>query len=142
MTAIQQPSTRLQYGERPGVPGMYLGLFHGRRNPKEQMSDWGFAGPVLGPLQYCHTTYMAFVHLHFVSGGDARTCCNSSYLEVELEVGENMIEFEGAYYEDWTVLVVSPEECRRPDYAFRSKPRTNAHQWHNNFSSAQSPKNT
>ena len=70
------------------------------------MDDWGFAGPVLGPLNYCHTTYMAYVHLKIVNGQDARICCNSDHLDVDLEVVEDMIQFEGAYYGDWTVLFV------------------------------------
>lgn len=129
---------RLQYGERPSQAGMYLGLFHGRRSRQEDMDDWGFAGPVLGPLSYCHTTYMAYVRLRFLRGQDARACCNTSHLEVDLAVVEDMIHFEGAYYGDWTVFFVTPEECRRPDDAFRNKPRVNLYQWHDHLKSAPS----
>lgn len=128
---------RLQYGERPTQPGMYLGLFHGRNSRKEDMNDWGFAGPVLGPLGYCHTTYMAHMHLRFLHGQDARICCNSGHLSVDLEVVEDMIHFEGAYYGDWTVFFVAPDECRRPDDAFRNKPRINVYQWHDHLKSTQ-----
>jgi hypothetical protein len=128
---------RLQYGERPTQSGMYLGLFHGRNSRKENMDDWGFAGPVLGPLSYCHTTYMAHMRLRFICGQDARICCNSAHLEVDLAVVEDMIHFEGAYYGDWTVFFVAPEECRRPDDAFRNKPRINLYQWHEHSNNAQ-----
>lgn len=57
-------------------------------------------------------------------------------LAVDLEVVEDMIHFEGAYYGDWTVFFVAPEECRRPDDAFRNKPRVNAYQWHNHLNAA------
>ncbi|MGI9218286.1 MAG: hypothetical protein ACR2JA_14965 [Hydrogenophaga sp.] len=139
MNPTESTPQRLQYGERPTYPGMYLGLFHGRNNRKENMDDWGFAGPVLGPLIYCHTTYMAHVHLYFVNSQDARACCNSGHLAVNLEVVEDMIHFEGAYYGDWTVFYVSPEECRRPDDAFRKKPRINMHQWHDYLKSVPNP---
>lgn len=101
------------------------------------MDDWGFAGPVLGPLTYCHTTYMTHVRLRFTWGQDARICCNSGHLEVDLAVVEDMIQFEGAYYGDWTVFFVAPEECRRPDDAFRNKPRVNLYQWHDHSKSTQ-----
>lgn len=137
MSPTNTTPQRLQYGERPTQPGMYLGLFHGRNSRKEDMDDWGFAGPVLGPLNYCHTTYMAYVNLQFVNGQDARICCNSGHLAVDLEVVEDMIHFEGAYYGDWTVFFVAPDECRRPDDAFRNKPRVNVYQWHNHLKGAQ-----
>ena len=137
MSPTDPTPQRLQYGELPTQPGMFLGLFHGRNSRKEDMDDWGFAGPVLGPLNYCHTTYMAYVHVQFVNGQDARICCNSGHLDVDLEVVEDMIQFEGAYYGDWTVFFVAPEECRRPDDAFRNKPRINAYQWHNHLKNAQ-----
>ncbi|MDP2262325.1 MAG: hypothetical protein Q8K24_04115 [Hydrogenophaga sp.] len=130
---------RLQYGERPSQAGMYLGLFHGRRSRKEDMDDWGFAGPVLGPLSYCHTTYMAYVRLRFIRGQDARICCNSVHLEVDLTVVEDMIHFEGAYYGDWTVFFVTLEDCRRHDDVFRNKPRINLYQWHDHLKSAPPP---
>ena len=122
---------RIQYGERPAQPGLYLGLFHGRASTREEMDGWGFAGPVLGPLRYCHTTYMAYVELCFMDGQDARICCKSDHLEVSLRVFEDMILFEDSYYGDWTLFYVAPEECRRPDDAFRSKPRLNKYLWHN-----------
>lgn len=34
-----------------------LRLFHGRNHPDEQLEDWGFDGPVLGPLDGIHLTY-------------------------------------------------------------------------------------
>ena len=132
MAKTEKASTRLQYGQRPSEPGMYLGLFHGRNSPKESMDDWGFAGPVLGPLRYCHTTYMAHLRLHFVSGEDAMSCCHASSLAVELAVVQDLIEFEGAFYGDWTLFFVAPEECKRPDDGFRHKPRSNLYQWHCN----------
>ena len=34
-----------------------LRLFHGRSHPDERLEDWGFEGPVLGPLDGIHLTY-------------------------------------------------------------------------------------
>jgi hypothetical protein len=52
-------------------PGMYVALFHGRDDPDTDMDDWGFDGPVIGPLEYVHTTYAADVKLRFIGGQTA-----------------------------------------------------------------------
>lgn len=53
-------------------PGLYLGLFHGRKAPNEELDDWGFGGPVIGPLEYVHTTYSNEVKIKFVDAADFR----------------------------------------------------------------------
>jgi hypothetical protein len=40
---------------------IYLKLMHGRDDPEQQMDDWGFDGPVLGPLEAVHFTYTTHV---------------------------------------------------------------------------------
>src|SRR3546814_15424074 len=39
------------------VVSVYLHLFHGRNSPDQDMDDWGFDGPTIGPPDYVHTTY-------------------------------------------------------------------------------------
>src|SRR4051812_7234994 len=51
-------------------PGLYLGLFHGRSSPNQQLSDWGVGGPVIGPLKWCHTTYACEAKLGFHTAED------------------------------------------------------------------------
>lgn len=53
------------YGTKPRKPGLYLGLFHGRHRPSQQMDDRGFDGPTIGPLKWCHTTYAAHIKIEF-----------------------------------------------------------------------------
>ena len=56
------------YGSKPTRPGMYLGLFHGRDKPREAMNDWGFNGPLIGPLEMgAHHVHLH--DLHFISIG-------------------------------------------------------------------------
>ena len=38
---------------------LYIRLFHGRTDPNQDMDDWGFDGPVLGPYQFFNTTYVS-----------------------------------------------------------------------------------
>jgi hypothetical protein len=104
--------------------GVYLHLFHGRKDPDEQMDDWGLEGPVIGPLNYVHVTYMATVRvgirrslverffpsehqrmLDFV----AKHPTTSSYVDpdriedVWLGTHEDMIKHEGVYYGDFSI---------------------------------------
>jgi hypothetical protein len=116
---------RYESGERPDKPGMYLALFHGRDDRKEQMHQFGFAGPLLGPLLYCHTTYLFDIKIMFETVEDARLCCGSDEQDVILSVVDDMIYFENAYYGDWSVFTVGEGECERPKDTFRDKPRNN-----------------
>jgi len=119
------PRKRFESGERPDKPGMYLALFHGRDGRKEQMHQFGFAGPLLGPLQYCHTTYLSDIKIFFEEAEDAQLCCGSDAKDVILRVVDDMIYFENAYYGDWSVFTVDEAECERPKDTFRNKPRNN-----------------
>lgn len=42
--------------------GLYVHLFHGRNHPTEQLSDWGFSGPVIGPVHLSWTYGDVKVH--------------------------------------------------------------------------------
>lgn len=74
--------------------GMYLGFFHGRDTKEADMADWGFDGPVLGPLEFVHTTYAADIKVCRKGQSDA---------DITLTVDDGVIEFEGKFYGDWTV---------------------------------------
>lgn len=108
------------------APGVYLSLFHGRRAPDEQLSDWGTSGPVIGPLRYCHTTYMSSVRFEFMTAEDhdryfpcARASWNahtgavlSWQTENWFEPKGDLLEYNGIFYGDWTVFAV---EGKRPE---------------------------
>ena len=72
---------------------LYIRLFHGRTNPDQDMDDWGFDGPVLGPYQFVHTTYTYHVKLGRSDGN-----CD------ELHIHEDMLYYDGCYYGDWSVF--------------------------------------
>ena len=50
---------------------IYLSLLHGRNDPEEELSEWGFAGPMLGPFKSIHFTYTTHVRCLDVRGGRA-----------------------------------------------------------------------
>lgn len=73
---------------------VYIELFHGRTSSDEELKDWGFQGPILGPYPYIHTTY----------GGNPRTTLED-YTEVELPDWDKdgLIPYLGSFYGDMTI---------------------------------------
>ena len=82
---------------------MYLELFHGRANADEQMDDWGLPGPVIGPLQYAHTTYATDLKFGFV---------DKSKSDGWLTVIDGLIYYDGVFYGDWSTFTDLPEDLR------------------------------
>lgn len=122
-----------KYGSRPKKPGLYLGLFHGREVPTQLMSDWGFDGPQIGPLRWCHTSYAHVVKLEFESAVDAAIYFGAGSVQFELRTDGDLLKVDGKYYGDWTVFYVPPEDCERPLDTFRLTMRANqllAHRKH------------
>ena len=113
------------YGSKPKKPGLYLGLFHGRQAPAEEMSNWGFDGPTIGPLKWCHTTYAFDIKIEFEDSADAVSYFGVDEEQFELKVNGDLLVFDGRYYGDWTAYYVGPDDCERPVGTFRSKTRVN-----------------
>ena len=72
---------------------IYIRLFHGRCDPNQQMDDWGTDGPIFGPYEFAHTTYMWDVKLGKSSGN-----CD------ELYAHEDMVYYNGVYYGDLSIF--------------------------------------
>ena len=92
-----------QYGSKPKKPGLYLGLFHGRHDRREPMSDWGFDGPAIGPLKWCHTTYASKIKIEFENAGDAAEYFGVTQDPFELSVDADLLVFGVMCYGDLTV---------------------------------------
>jgi len=121
------------YGTKPRKPGLYLGLFHGRHQPNEQMDSWGFDGPTIGPLKWCHTTYAADIKIEFEQAVDAVEYFGVKDVQFEMALEGDMIAFGGMYYGDWTVYYVGPNDCERPSDSFRETTRANTMYAHRKF---------
>lgn len=93
--------------------GLYLGLFHGRDNPDETLEDWGFDGPIIGPLEYVHTTYSTHIKLGFVEEERCKLYVDAGIVNdhgfTDLMIVEDMVQCQGKYYGDWTVFYHRPE---------------------------------
>jgi hypothetical protein len=86
-------------GERLIEGKLYLQLYHGRTDPREQMDAWGFTGPTFGPLTCVVQTYFCTLRLH----GDP-------HREIWLEQSDDMIVWEGAYYGDMSIFIATGDE--------------------------------
>lgn len=69
----------------------YLRLFHGRKDPNQDMDSWGEDGPCF-EITYAHVTYMNSIKI------------KSYELEVELQRVDDLIYYDGMYYGDWSVF--------------------------------------
>lgn len=121
----RSPSPQPRYGTKPKKPGLYLGLFHGRRHPRETMHGWGFDGPTIGPLRWCHTTYAFDIKIEFEDPTDAIEYFGQSQEQAEISVNADMLVFDGCFYGDWTVYYVGPDDCERSPDTFRKIERVN-----------------
>ena len=113
------------YGRKPQKPALYLGLFHGRRSPLERMDDWGFDGPTIGPLKWCHTTHAFNIKIQFVNSVDALNYFGVQREQFLLDINGDLVVLGGMYYGDWTVYYVGADGCERPNDTYRDATRAN-----------------
>jgi len=72
---------------------LYIKLFHGRKEPSQDMDDWGSDGPIFGPYHFIHTVYASRLYLG-----------HHHHQSHELEMYDDMIGYDGIYYGDWSVF--------------------------------------
>lgn len=114
-----------EYGTKPEKAGVYLALFHGRLQSNEQMDDWGFNGPLIGPLEWVHTTYSLHIRLMFINHDDEKLYFQKpAHPDAnDIIIADDVIPYAGKYYGDWTVFFVGENEIRKPLDTFRNEPR-------------------
>jgi len=81
-----------------GIPqgSIYVRLFHGRKDPEEDLDGWGADGPVLGPFEWYHSTY-----LHHIRVG-----CWPPLEDIEWEITavDGLVYYDGMFYGDVSVV--------------------------------------
>ncbi|MBZ4194307.1 MAG: hypothetical protein LAE24_08370 [Candidatus Contendobacter sp.] len=94
----------------PEKPGLYFALFHGRKDPDEEMDEWGLNGPIIGPLKWGHTTYGTRLHICFETEEDELRYFNfSNFPEGHaIDVINYLIPYAGFNYGDWTFFIIKP----------------------------------
>lgn len=89
---------------------MELRLIHGRKDPKEEMQDWGFNGDPIDGVLYVHGTYLTTFTIGFRSTTAAREAHEKTgwkmldELTLEISIREDMIEAGGSYYGDYELV--------------------------------------
>ena len=79
----------------PLIPGkLYLQLYHGRRDPDEELDDWGIVGPTFGPLVAVFQTYFATMRIRDEHGQELRLLAH-----------DDMIVWDDCYFGDISVFV-------------------------------------
>jgi len=73
---------------------VFIHLLHGRDDPKQDMREWGFVGPILGPFEAVHFTYEE--HIRCIA--DAETGA-----EIELGFHDDMLVHDGKFYGDFEI---------------------------------------
>lgn len=102
-------------------PGVYLHLFHGRDAVDQDMEDWGFDGPTIGPLRYVHLTYLSDPKIaadeevirrffpDYAAEYDAFALKHSNsncpfWEEHTMETSNDLIKYAGKFYGDFSVF--------------------------------------
>lgn len=80
-------------------PLLAIHLFHGRKTPYENLDDWGFQGPVIGPFHWCHTTYDCDTRL----GREGMEHDEEGLWELRKSICGDVLYYDGNYYGDWSV---------------------------------------
>ncbi len=80
--------------------GVYIHLFHGRKDSSRPMDEMGDMGPIFGPYEYAHTTY----------GSDIKLGEKDVLFAID-----DLVYYNGMWYGDWSVFS-NPEVVEKLDY--------------------------
>lgn len=110
-----------KFGTPPAKPGIYIAFFHGRHELAEAMTDWGFDGPQIGPLEWFHTVYSAHIRIQFLSREDEGIFFTEPHFPdaQDIFLDDDLAYYAGAYYSDWAVYYIPSEETEKPFDSFR-----------------------
>ena len=81
---------------------VYLYLIHGRKDPKQDMADWGFNGPTQGPFIAIHVTYLSSLR-----------CIRDDHSDLELKFHQDLLEHDGCFYGDFEISSEPPASFLR-----------------------------
>lgn len=101
---------------------MYLVPIHGKMSPKQELSNWGFNGPHIGPLRFVHVTYNTHIGLGFedetwqaaeafgfalAKGEDYHSAEENAVLDIR----NDMLRYKYWYFGDWEIVIYQGEDC-------------------------------
>ncbi len=71
---------------------LFFNLIHGRKEPNQEMDEWGFDGPILGPYESVHCTYCTHLRLA-KSNGEIDT----------MRIYDDLVYYDNCFYGDWFI---------------------------------------
>lgn len=86
------------------APGMYLKLMHGRLDPEQDMDEFGFDGPWIGPLDQFTVVYNNYIQMFFQDGSETGPFDS---VDGSLHICDDLMHYKGAYYGDWAIVRVA-----------------------------------
>lgn len=96
------------------MKSVYIHLFHGRKDPAEDLEDWGSDGPFLGPLDFVHFTYMnapRLMRTHDEKGyplaGDDPRLVEDWFCQYD-----DLIYYDGVFYGDFSIHADADDHAR------------------------------
>ena len=96
--------------KQPGK--MYIQLLHGRKTVDEELEDWGYDGPCLGPIEWMHITYNNTLNIQFVGETEPTDICLSE--KDGLCLTTDFFYYNGSYYGDWEVVCGGDSDAKLP----------------------------
>ena len=83
---------------------LYLELYHGRKDPEQNMEDWGFDGPIIGPLEHMTFTYMNVIRVFFKNKALIGKNGFKSEDDNWVIFQDDLLVFQGNYYGDFSLV--------------------------------------
>lgn len=77
----------------------YISLFHGRKDPNQDLEGWGEQGPIIGPINISWT--YGDIKIHPANWQDDTF--------TSLPVVEHMVKLYGMYYGDFEILTAGDD---------------------------------
>jgi hypothetical protein len=74
--------------------GLYLQLLHGRNQLDQEMTDWGFDGPTLGPLKFVQGIYLDHLRIEYAETEQS----------IRIEYTEDCLIYDSKYFGQYTVF--------------------------------------
>jgi len=95
----------------------YLRLFHGRHTPDEQLSDWGFDGPIFACVSGVSVTYACEIKFE---NQDDELCV--------LKIVDDLVYYNDCWYGDFEII--SDSEQNIPDLDVFDETKAQHDGWH------------
>ena len=109
--------------QKPTEPGIYVRIFHGRNEPDQDLEDWGFDGPAIGPIEGLQCTY-GFLHLIMPNGMTEQQVdqfakkflLDPKDWPLEIKQHNDLIVWNGMYFGDMTIFHHPGEKQMDPEH--------------------------